>query len=171
MKKRKYIVLIQLLSFSLVLNTTLFAQDVGDEGAKMYNDPKERDSIAIREAKDGWWTTSMQSRDERIAWWREAKFGMFIHWGVYSLAGGEWKGKEVEGYAEHLMRKKKISRQAYLKLASQFNPIKFDAEEWVLAAKKAGMNYFIITAKHHDGFAMYDTDFSDFNIIKQTPFK
>lgn len=171
MKKRKYIVLLPLLSFSLILNTALYAQDAGDEGAKMYNDSKERDLDAIREAKDGWWTNSMQSHDQRIAWWREAKFGMFIHWGVYSLAGGEWKGKEVEGYAEHLMRKEKISRQAYLTLAAQFNPIKFDAEEWVLAAKKAGMNYFIITAKHHDGFAMYNTDFSDFNIIEQTPFK
>ncbi|MFC6098894.1 alpha-L-fucosidase [Olivibacter domesticus] len=171
MKKRKYIILLLLLSFSWILNTGLYAQDVGDEGAKMYNDPKERDLVAIREAKDGWWTTSMQSHDQRIVWWREAKFGMFIHWGVYSLAGGEWKGKEVGGYAEHLMRKEKISREDYLKLAAQFNPSKFDAEEWVLAAKKAGMNYFIITAKHHDGFAMYDTDFSAFNIIKQTPFK
>jgi len=171
MKKRKYILFIQLLSFSFVLNATLYAQDAGDEGAKMYNDPKERDLAAIREAKDGWWTASMQSHDQRIAWWREAKFGMFIHWGVYSLAGGEWKGEEVGGYAEHLMRKEKISRKEYLTLAAQFNPIKFDAEEWVLAAKKAGMHYFVITAKHHDGFAMYDTDFSDFNIMKQTPFK
>lgn len=171
MRKRKYIVFLPLFSFSLILNTVLYAQDAGDEGAKMYNDPKERDLAAIREAKDGWWRTSMLSHDQRITWWREAKFGMFIHWGVYSLAGGEWKGKEVGGYAEHLMRKEKISRREYLTLAAQFNPMKFDAEEWVLAAKKAGMNYFIITAKHHDGFAMYDTDFSDFDIREKTPFK
>ena len=119
----------------------------------------------------GWWTASMKTQEQRIAWWREAKFGMFIHWGIYSLPGGEWKDKKVSGYAEHLMRKERISRNDYLDLAHQFNPEKFNAEEWILHAKKAGMKYFIITAKHHDGFAMYDSKVSDFDIIDQTPFK
>jgi alpha-L-fucosidase len=96
---------------------------------------------------------------------------MFIHWGIYSLPGGEWKGKKVSGYAEHLMRKEKISRADYLQLAHQFNPVKFNAEEWILNAKRAGMKYFIITAKHHDGFAMFDSKVSDLTIVKQTPFK
>ncbi|NCU06384.1 MAG: alpha-L-fucosidase, partial [Chitinophagaceae bacterium] len=100
-----------------------------------------------------------------------AKFGMFIHWGVYSLPGGEWKGKKVSGYAEHLMRKEKITRSEYLDLAHQFNPVKFNAEEWIIHAKNAGMKYFIVTAKHHDGFALYNSAVSDFDITDQTPFK
>ena len=120
---------------------------------------------------NGWWTASMKTHEQRIQWWRQAKFGMFIHWGIYSLPGGEWKGKKVSGYAEHLMRKEKISRKEYLDLAHQFNPVKFNAEEWILNAKKAGMKYFIITSKHHDGFAMYDSKVSDFDIMDQTPFK
>ena len=86
-------------------------------------------------------------------------------------AGGEWKGKKVSGYAEHLMRKERISKAGYLQLAHQFDPAKFNADEWVMNAKAAGMRYLIITAKHHDGFAMYPSAVSDFNIIKQTPFQ
>ena len=113
----------------------------------------------------------MKNHDQRIQWWRDAKFGMFIHWGVYSLPGGDWKGKKLSGYAEHLMRKEKISRAEYLALAHQFNPRKFNAEEWVTHAQRAGMKYFVITAKHHDGFALYNSAVSDFDIIDQTPFK
>ena len=146
-------------------------QTTGDEDKEMLNKGKERDQKAIDDAKQGWWTASMRNHDQRMQWWREAKFGMFIHWGIYSLPGGEWKGKKVSGYAEHLMRKEKISRNEYLDLAHQFNPVKFNAEEWILNAKKAGMKYFIITAKHHDGFAMYDSKVSDFSIARQTSFK
>ncbi|HUP10775.1 MAG TPA: alpha-L-fucosidase, partial [Niastella sp.] len=92
-------------------------------------------------------------------------------WGIYSLPGGEWKGKRVDGYAEHLMRKEKLTRADYLELAHQFNPVLFDADAWARQAKEAGMKYMIITSKHHDGFAMYDSKISDFNIIQQTPFK
>lgn len=136
-----------------------------------FNENKGRDEQAIDEAVSGWWTASMKTHQERVQWWRDAKFGMFIHWGVYSLPAGEWKGKKVSGYAEHLMRKEKITRSDYLQLAHEFNPINFNAEQWILHAKKAGMRYFIITAKHHDGFAMYDSKVSDFNIKKQTAFK
>jgi alpha-L-fucosidase len=143
----------------------------GDEDKEMSNKGQQRDQSAIDEAINGWWTTSMKNHDQRIAWWREAKFGMFIHWGVYSQAGGEWKGKKVDGYAEHLMRKEKVTRAEYLQLAHQFNPVKFNAEEWVRNAKAAGMRYMIITSKHHDGFAMWPSAVSDFNIRKQTPFQ
>src|SRR5215203_684622 len=146
-------------------------QTTGDEDKEMLNKGKERDQKAIDDAKKGWYTASMKTHEQRIQWWREAKFGMFIHWGIYSLPGGEWKGKKVSGYAEHLMRKEKISRADYLDLAHQFNPVNFNAEEWILNAKKAGMKYFIITAKHHDGFAMYDSKVSDFTIARQTSFK
>ncbi len=148
------------------------AQDTGDEDKHMSNlTSATRDKIAIQEAKSGWWKTAMLDRENRIKWWQEARFGMFIHWGVYSEAGGEWKGKEVGGYAEHLMRKEKITRKDYLELASKFNPTKFNAEEWVKSAKAAGMHYMVITAKHHDGFAMYPSAVSDFDIADQTPFK
>ncbi|MBC9798202.1 alpha-L-fucosidase [Sinomicrobium sp. FJxs] len=143
----------------------------GDEDGQMYNDPKIRDRTAINRAVNGWWAQSMETRNDRIKWWREARFGMFIHWGVYSLPGGEWKGKKVGGYAEHLMRKEKISRAEYQELAGRFNPVAFDAETWIKTAKRAGMKYFVITAKHHDGFAMYSSEVSDFNITDRTPFK
>src|SRR5688500_7627244 len=155
----------------IVLAMHSFAQATGDEDREMFNRAKARDQLAIDEAVNGWWTASMKTHEQRIQWWREAKFGMFIHWGIYSLPGGEWKGEKVGGYAEHLMRKEKITRKEYLELAHQFNPLKFNAEEWILQAKKAGMKYFIITAKHHDGFAIYDSKISDFDIIDQTPFK
>src|SRR5688572_9791703 len=155
---------------SIVIDT-IQAQTTGDEDKEMFNRAKQRDQLAIDDALNNWWTASMKTHDQRIKWWREAKFGMFIHWGIYSLPAGEWKGKKVSGYAEHLMRKEKISRNEYLDLAHQFNPVKFNAEEWILHAKKAGMKYFIITAKHHDGFAIYNSKVSDFNINDQTPFK
>jgi len=142
----------------------------GDE-AEMSNKARQRDQQAIDEAVKGWWSRSMTTHDQRIQWWKNARFGMFIHWGIYSLPGGEWHGHKVGGYAEHLMRKEKISRAAYLEVAHQFDPIRFNADEWVRAAKYAGMNYLIITSKHHDGFAMYNSDVSDFNIMKQTAWK
>lgn len=159
-----------LLYFSICIGQT-FAQTSGDEDREMLNHAKTRDQQAIDEAKNGWWSASMKGHEDRIAWWREAKFGMFIHWGIYSLPAGEWKGKKVSGYAEHLMRKEKISRADYIQLAHEFNPEQFNAEEWILNAKNAGMKYFIITAKHHDGFAMFDSKNGEFTIIRQTPFK
>jgi alpha-L-fucosidase len=147
------------------------AQVAGDEEKEMLDKGRQRDQLAIENGVNGWWTASMRNHDKRIQWWQQAKFGMFIHWGIYSLPGGEWKGKKVSGYAEHLMRKEKIARSEYLELAHRFNPVKFNAEEWILNAKKAGMKYFIITSKHHDGFAMFNSRVSDFDIIDQTPFK
>ena len=143
----------------------------GDEDTEMFNRAKQREQKVIDEAVNGWWAASMKTADQRIAWWREARFGMFVHWGVYSLPAGEWKGKVVKGYAEHIMRSQRIPRSEYLELAHQFNPVNFNADEWISTAKKAGMRYFIITAKHHDGFAMYDSKVSDYNIVQQTPFK
>lgn len=161
---------IMLLAF-LLADIKSEAQVKGDEDKEMFNRVIVRDQKAIEEAREGWWTESMKGRDKRIKWWREARYGMFIHWGLYSLPGGVWKGKLVSGYSEHLMRKEKITRSDYLKLAQEFNPLNYNAEQWILAAKKAGMRYFIVTAKHHDGFAMFDSKASDFNIVKQTSFK
>jgi alpha-L-fucosidase len=164
---KKPIILLALLS----LHFFAFCQTTADEDKEMFNQSESRDQKAIDEAVNSWYTASMKTHGQRIQWWRDAKFGMFVHWGIYSLPAGEWKGKKVSGYAEHLMRKEKISKKDYLDVAHQFNPVLFDADKWILDAKKAGMNYFIITAKHHDGFAMYDSKVSDFDIIDQTPFK
>ncbi len=114
---------------------------------------------------------SVEQHDARLEWWREARFGMFVHWGVYSHLGGVWQGKPVHGYAEHIQRMLKIPIPVYREqVAGKFNPTEFDAGEWIRTAKEAGMGYFIITAKHHDGFAMYDSKVSEYNIVKATPF-
>lgn len=168
----RYKILTSVLVLFITTSTIhLSAQDKGDEDKQMLNTGKIRDQKQVDEALNGWYKESAKTLDKRLQWWRDAKFGMFIHWGVYSLPGGEWKGKKVSGYAEHLMRKEKIPRSEYLQLAHQFNPVQFNADEWVKNAKAAGMNYLIITAKHHDGFAMYDSKVSDYNIIQQTAWK
>lgn len=109
-------------------------------------------------------------RDRRIAWWREARFGMFIHWGLYAIPAGVWKGRCIPGVGEWIMYNARIPVKEYEKLTKRFNPIKFDASEWVRIAKDAGMKYIVITAKHHDGFCMFDTKYTDYNIVKATPF-
>ena len=96
-----------------------------------------------------------EHRDARMAWWREAKFGMFIHWGVYSVPAGYYHGKPVPGIGEWIMNRGKIPMAEYQQFAKQFNPVKFNADDWVKAAKNAGMKYIVITSKHHDGFAMF----------------
>jgi alpha-L-fucosidase len=105
-------------------------------------------------------------------WFRDGKFGMFIHWGPYSVLGGEWNGKRIKqgDNAEWIMQKLEIPVDEYRKIAATFNPVDFDAEEWVALAKKAGMKYIIITSKHHDGFAMYDSEVSNYNIVDYTPY-
>ncbi|MDI6829233.1 MAG: alpha-L-fucosidase, partial [Armatimonadota bacterium] len=106
-----------------------------------------------------------------MKWWREAKFGMFIHWGIYSVPAGVWKGQQIPGIGEWIMCTAKIPVAEYAELAKQFNPTKFNANEWVRLAKEAGMKYIVITAKHHDGFAMFHSKASSFNIYDATPFK
>ncbi|TVP52832.1 MAG: alpha-L-fucosidase [Mongoliibacter sp.] len=100
-------------------------------------------------------------------WFQDNKYGLFVHWGVYSVMAG---GGDM-GIAEWIMNQKQIPIVAYENLPNYFNPIAFDAEEWVAIVKKAGMRYITITSKHHDGFAMYDSKVSDYNIVQKTPFK
>ena len=110
------------------------------------------------------------TNEERIQWFREAKFGMFIHWGVYAQLAGSWKGKEIPGIGEQIMRFASIPAVEYREICKVFNPVKFDADEWVSIAKDAGMKYIVITAKHHDGFAMYHSHCSPYNIVDATPY-
>jgi alpha-L-fucosidase len=109
-------------------------------------------------------------RDARMKWWRESRFGMFIHWGVYSVPAGTYKGEQVKGIGEWIMNRGKIPVAEYRAFAKEFNPVKFNADEWVRTAKEAGMKYIVITSKHHDGFAMFDSKASDWNIVKSSPF-
>jgi alpha-L-fucosidase len=111
-----------------------------------------------------------QERDARMAWWRDAKFGMFIHWGVYSVPAGFYHDKPVGGIGEWIMNTGKIPVAEYQSYAKQFNPVKFDADKWVGIAKKAGMKYIVITSKHHDGFAMFCSKVSPWNICDASPF-
>jgi len=112
-----------------------------------------------------------EQQDKRMAWWRYAKFGMFIHWGLYAIPAGVWNGVCVPGIGEWIQQRARIPVREYEKLAERFNPVKFNAEEWVHVAKEAGMKWIVITSKHHDGFCMFDTRLTDYNIVKATPFK
>jgi len=114
--------------------------------------------------------TAMTQQDERMEWWREARFGLFIHWGLYAQPAGEWKGEQIAGISEWIMARAKIPVKEYEKLAETFNPVKYNAEEWVTLAKNAGMKYIVITSKHHDGFAMFHSQASKYNIVDATPF-
>jgi alpha-L-fucosidase len=106
--------------------------------------------------------------DARMQWWREARFGLFIHWGLYAVPAGEWGGKT--GYGEWIRNNAQIPLPTYDKFAARFNPVKFDAAAWVKMAKDAGMKYIVITSKHHDGFAIFDSQVSDFDVMA-TPFR
>ncbi len=107
-------------------------------------------------------------RDARMQWFRDARFGMFIHWGLYSIPAGEWQDKT--GYGEWFLEETHTPVSQYEKYAEQFNPTKFNATNWVRAAKAAGVKYIVITSKHHDGFAMYPSDLTDWS-LKRTPFQ
>src|SRR5580692_8129589 len=104
-----------------------------------------------------------EQRDARMKWLREARFGMFIHWGLYSVPAGTWNGKRIGGIGEWIMNTGKIPVADYAALAPQFDPTKFNADTWAQIAKDAGMKYMVITAKHHDGFAMFHSHTDPYN--------
>jgi alpha-L-fucosidase len=112
---------------------------------------------------------SKAQHDARMAWWRDARFGMFIHWGLYSETAGYWDGKPTSGAGEWIMNDMQIPLSQYAKLAPEFDPMKFNADQWVKIAKNAGMKYIVITSKHHEGFGMWPSQLTDW-CIKSTPF-
>ncbi|MCX7819195.1 MAG: alpha-L-fucosidase [Kiritimatiellae bacterium] len=111
-----------------------------------------------------------EQRDARMAWWREAKCGMFIHWGVYAVPAGIYNGQQIAGIGEWIMLRAKIPVAEYRAFARQFNPVKYDPEAWVRLAKRAGMRYIVITSKHHDGFALFDSAVTDWDVVDATPY-
>ncbi len=114
--------------------------------------------------------TNSLAHDEKMAWFREAKYGLFIHWGLYAIPAGVWQGKHIRISSEWIMAHARIPVKEYEQLAKQFNPVDFNADQWVRMAQDAGMKYLVITAKHGDGFAMYHSLANPYNIYDATPF-
>lgn len=166
------ILLISALAMASSLATEIHAQSGDEQGlvAPKGLDLKE-DEVAFNKALRGWWKKSQENYDERMAWYKNVKFGCFIHWGPSSAQGGIWKGKRLMGYTEHLMRRECIPVQQYKEeIVKPFNPTEFNAEEWMKNAHDAGMKFFIITAKHHDGFAMYPSEAYPYD-VRMTSYK
>jgi alpha-L-fucosidase len=111
-----------------------------------------------------------EQRDARMGWWRDAQFGMFIHWGAYAVPAGVYKGERTSGIGEWIMNRSGIPIPEYEKYVRAFNPVKFDADAWVRTAKDAGMKYIIITSKHHDGFSIFDSKVSKYDIVDASPY-
>jgi len=114
-------------------------------------------------------TETRSEFDERMAWWRNARFGLFIHWGLYAIPAGEWNGET--NHAEWILTTAQIPVDEYEQFAPRFDPVRFDAAEWVGMARKAGMKYIVITSKHHDGFCLFDSKETEYDVIDGTPFK
>jgi alpha-L-fucosidase len=126
---------------------------------------------AVEPVVQTWQNEFAPTHDKRMQWWREARFGMFIHWGVYSVPAGVYHDQQSKHIGEWIMRDFNIPVAQYAEYVKQFNPVKFNADEFVNIAKNAGMKYIVITSKHHDGFAMFHSKASGFNIYDATPFK
>lgn len=127
---------------------------------------------SFAQTMDQMWDSSVAGQENpNLKWFKEAKFGLFIHWGLYSKLAGEYKGKRYYGSGEWIMHQGKIPVGEYEKVAATFNPIRFNADEWAQLAQDAGIKYMVITAKHHEGFAMYDSKVSNFNIVAATPYR
>jgi alpha-L-fucosidase len=122
------------------------------------------------DSPDPYASETKEQRDARMDWFREARFGMFIHWGVYAVPAGTYNGKRIDGIGEWIMSRGKIPMAEYQAYAKQFNPVKYDPDEWVRLAKEAGMKYIVITSKHHDGFALFDSKVSEWDVVDATPY-
>lgn len=127
--------------------------------------------VAIALEGDPYANETPAQRDARMGWWRDAKFGMFIHWGVYAVPAGTYDGKQIPRIGEWIMFHGKIPVEHYKTYAKDFNPVKYDPVAWAALAKEAGMRYMIITAKHHDGFTLFPTAASKWSIMDASPWK
>jgi len=113
---------------------------------------------------------TQEERDARMGWWREARFGMFVHWGVYAVPAGIYGSQQTTGTGEWIMHRAKIPVATYREYAKGFNPVKYDPDAWVQLAKEAGMKYLVITSKHHDGFALFDSRATEWDVAAATPY-
>ena len=114
---------------------------------------------------------SPAAKAKRLEWFKHDKFGLFIHWGLYSIPAGYWKGERSPGIGEWIMNRLRIPVAEYEQLTKWFNPVRFDADAWAQLAADAGMKYVVITSKHHDGFALFKSNASPYNVVDATPFK
>ena len=107
---------------------------------------------------------------DRLEWWTDAKFGLFIHWGVYSVPAGTYQDKKIDGIGEWIMYNGEIPSATYKDYAKSFNPVNYNPEAWVKMAKDAGMKYIVITSKHHDGFGLFDSKVTDWDVVDASPY-
>lgn len=142
--------------FSILLITLTFACQSSETSESTTETTLSREEI-LNESEEAF--------DERMEWWRDAKFGLFIHWGPYAVPAGVHNGERLEGIGEWIMERAEIPVEEYEEYARQFNPTEYDADEWVRIAKDAGMKYIIITSKHHDGFALWDSEVGNYNSV------
>ncbi|MDZ7723491.1 MAG: alpha-L-fucosidase [candidate division KSB1 bacterium] len=126
--------------------------------------------VGCSETRVDYLNESPQQTAERMQWFKDARFGMFITWGLYAVPAGKYQGERVEGIGEWIMHKLHIPIKDYEKFAGEFNPTEFDADRWVKLAKDAGMKYIVITSKHHDGFCLWDSQVTEWDIIDATPY-
>jgi alpha-L-fucosidase len=156
---------LRLTSLGIVLVTTALAAapQQADKPANLWTGAAEADTTPPAR------TETPAERDARMQWWREARFGLFIHWGVYAVPAGSYGGKDT--YGEWIMHEGKIPVAEYRRFATRFNPVKYDPAAWVRMAKDAGMRYIVITSKHHDGFALFPSDASTWDVADATPYK
>ncbi|TWT84728.1 Alpha-L-fucosidase [Planctomycetes bacterium CA13] len=168
MKFRLWSLLILIMSVILMMSALPLQAQTGK--TKRANTPKRDVSFEYRFSEELTQTEDSKSRQER--WFRDAKFGAFIHFGVYSTLEGEYKGRGSQHrYSEWIQVSGKIPADEYHQVAAKFNPADFDAEEWVKVFQDCGIRYVVITSKHHDGFALFKSMVSDYNIVDYTPFK
>ena len=142
---------------------SLMNSSAGLCAAAKNDDGRDKDKLS-------WEMETKEQRDRRMNWWRDGRFGMFIHWGLYAIPAGEWKGKQIGGIGEWIMHRAQIPVEEYECLLKQFNPVKFNAKRWVRIAKDAGVKYIVITSKHHDGFCLFDSKLTDYDVVEATPF-
>ncbi len=125
--------------------------------------------IAISSYSQAQTTSTVSVPVDKMDWWKQAKFGMFIHWGVYAVPAGIYQGKEIKGIGEWIMNTAKIPVATYKAYAKEFNPAQYDPAGWVRMAKNAGMKYIVITSKHHDGFALFDSKVTNWDVVDASP--
>lgn len=125
----------------------------------------------LRAAEPASWNPeTAEQRDARMKWWRDARFGLFIHWGLYAVPAGHWQGKPIGGIGEWIMNSANIPVAEYEPLAKQFNPVAYDPAGWARLAKQAGVKYLVITSKHHEGFCLFDSQATDYDAVDATPY-